>query len=119
MLERLADYDDELMEQLLEDVPPPRDKVFDDLSKELRDGLICPVLMGSAETSHGIFRLLKALRHEAPFVGDTAKRLKVDGAPSCAYILKTFHTAPAASCHSSACSPAPSPTAPRSRRCRR
>ena len=49
MLEKLADYDDELMEQLLEDVPPPRDKVFDDLSKELRDGLICPVLLGSAE----------------------------------------------------------------------
>ena len=93
MLEKLADYDDELMEQLLEDVPPPRDKVFDDLSKELREGLICPVLIGSAETSHGIFRLLKALRHEAPFVGDTAKRLEVDGAPSCAYILKTFHTA--------------------------
>ncbi|MGB0056485.1 MAG: elongation factor G [Methyloceanibacter sp.] len=93
MLEKLADYDDELMEQLLEDVPPPRDKVFDDLSKELRDGLICPVLMGSAETSHGIFRLLKALRHEVPFVASTVKRLKVDGAPSCAYVLKTFHTA--------------------------
>ena len=31
MLEQLADYDDELMEQLLDDVPPPRDKVFDDL----------------------------------------------------------------------------------------
>lgn len=93
MLEKLADYDDELMEQLLEDVPPPRDKVFDDLSKELRDGLICPVLMGSAETSHGIFRLLKALRHEAPFVATTAKRLGVDKAASCAYILKTFHTA--------------------------
>ncbi len=93
MLEKLADYDDELMEQLLEDVPPPRDKVFDDLSKELRDGVICPVLMGSAENGNGILRLLKALRHEAPFVEATAKRLKVDGAPSCAYILKTFHTA--------------------------
>jgi elongation factor G len=93
MLEKLADYDDELMEQLLEDVPPPRDKVFDDLSKELRDGVICPVLMGSAENGNGILRLLKALRHEAPFVGATAKRLKVDGAPSCAHILKTFHTA--------------------------
>ena len=69
MLEKLADYDDELMEQLLEDVPPPRDKVFDDLSKELRDGLICPVLIGSAENGNGILRLLKALRHEAPFVG--------------------------------------------------
>ena len=93
MLEKLADYDDELMEQLLEDVPPPRDKVFDDLSKELRDGLICPVLLGSAETSHGIFRLLKALRHEAPFVEATAKRLGVDKKPSAAFIAKTFHTA--------------------------
>ena len=46
MLETLADHDDELMEQLLEDIPPPRDKVFDDLAKELRDGLICPVLIG-------------------------------------------------------------------------
>ena len=93
MLEKLADYDDELMEQLLEDVPPPRDKVFDDLSKELRDGLICPVLLGSAENGHGILRLLKALRHEAPFVEVTAKRLGVAAAPTCAYVLKTFHTA--------------------------
>ena len=93
MLEKLADYDDELMEQLLEDVPPPRDKVFDDLSKELREGLICPVLLGSAETAHGILRLLKALRHEAPFVEATAKRLGVDSAPSAAAIVKTFHTA--------------------------
>jgi elongation factor G len=93
MLEKLADYDDELMEQLLEDVPPPRDKVFDDLSKEFREGLICPVVMGSAENGHGILRLLKALRHEAPFVQATAKRLGVDKAPSCAFVAKTFHTA--------------------------
>jgi len=93
MLEKLADYDDELMEQLLEDVPPPRDKIFDDLSKELRDGLICPVLLGSAETSHGIFMLLKALRHEVPFVESTVKRLGVDKTPSCAFVAKTFHTA--------------------------
>jgi elongation factor G len=92
MLEKLADYDDELMEQLLEDVPPPRDKVFDDLSKEFSDGLICPVLMGSAENGNGILRLLKALRHEAPFVQSTAKRLGVDKAPSCAFVAKTFHT---------------------------
>ncbi|MCJ7526654.1 MAG: elongation factor G, partial [Methyloceanibacter sp.] len=93
MLEKLADYDDELMEQLLEDVPPPRDKVFDDLSKEFTDGLICPVLLGSAESGHGIFRLLKALRHEAPFVEATIKRLGVAKVPSCAFVAKTFHTA--------------------------
>jgi elongation factor G len=93
MLEQLADYDDALMEQLLEDVPPPRDRVFDDLSTELREGLICPVLLGSAENGNGILRLLKALRHEAPFVTSTAERLGVAGASSCAYVMKTFHTA--------------------------
>jgi elongation factor G len=92
MLEKLADYDDELMEQLLEDVPPPRDKIFDDLSKELREGQICPVFMGSAENGNGIWRLLKALRHEAPFVQNTVERLGVSDAASCAYVLKTFQT---------------------------
>src|SRR5213079_3772249 len=77
MLETLADHDDELMEQLLEDIQPPRDKVFDDLSKELRDGLVCPVLMGSATRTNGVLRLMKALRHESPDVGATAKRLGV------------------------------------------
>ena len=48
MLEKLADHDDALMEQLLEDIQPPRDAVFDDLARELREGLICPVLLGSA-----------------------------------------------------------------------
>ncbi len=33
MLERLADYDDELMEELLGDMEPPRDRIFDDLAK--------------------------------------------------------------------------------------
>src|SRR6185436_2872287 len=79
MLEKLADHDDELMEQLLADVPPPRDKVFDDLAKELRDGLVVPVLMGVATRTNGVLRLLKALRHEAPSVAATAKRLGVTG----------------------------------------
>src|SRR5450631_2756703 len=72
MLETLADHDDELMEQLLADIPPPRDRVFDDLSKELRDGLVCPVLMGVATRTNGVLRLMKALRHEAPGIASTA-----------------------------------------------
>jgi elongation factor G len=93
MLEKLADHDDELMEQLLEDIPPPRDKVFDDLSKELRDGIICPVLIGSATRTNGVLRLLKALRHEAPGIGDTVKRLGVTSkGESIAYVMKTLHT---------------------------
>ena len=34
MPETLADHDDELMEQLLEDIQPPRDKVFDVLTRD-------------------------------------------------------------------------------------
>src|ERR1700761_9567658 len=88
MLETLADHDDELMEQLLEDIQPPRDKVFDDLTRELRDGLVCPVLMGTATRTNGVLRLLKALRHESPGITETAKRLGVKaGNDGLVYVL--------------------------------
>ena len=92
MLEKLADYDDELMEQLLSDIAPGRDKVFGDLVAEFKRGQICPVFFGSAEHGNGLSRLLKALRHEAPFVEETAKRLGLGSAKSAAYIMKTIHT---------------------------
>jgi elongation factor G len=82
------------MEQLLEDIPQPRDKVFDDLGKEQRDGLICPVLIGVATRTNGVLRLLKALRHESQGIEATAKRLGIKGGnDQVAYVLKTFHTA--------------------------
>src|ERR1700744_3155110 len=93
MRDPLADHDDELMEQLPEDIPPPRDKVFDDLAKEQRDGLICPVLIGVASRTNGVLRLLKALRHESHGIEAIAKRLGIKGNDPVAYVLKTFHTA--------------------------
>jgi elongation factor G len=93
MLEKLADHDDELMEQLLEDITPPRDKVFDDLARELRDGAICPVLLGVATRTNGVQRLLKALRHEAPGIAETTKRLNVKtSGDAVSYVMKTFQT---------------------------
>jgi elongation factor G len=92
MLETLADHDDELMEQLLADIPPPRDRVFDDLAKELRDGLVCPVLIGVATRTNGVLRLMKALRHEAPGIAATAKRLGIKAGDAVGLVLKTFHT---------------------------
>ena len=92
MLEKLADHDDSLMEQLLEDIPPPRDAVFDDLARELRDGLICPVLLGSALRENGVLRLMKALRHEAPGIAETAKRFGVtETKEALGYVFKTLH----------------------------
>src|SRR5882762_6362436 len=92
MLEKLADHDDALMEQLLDDIQPPRDAVFDDLARELRDGLICPVLLGSAARGNGVLRLMKALRHESPGVAETAKRLGVKASKEAlGYVFKTVH----------------------------
>ena len=92
MLEQIADYDDDLMEQLLDDIEPPRDQVFEDLARDLKDGLICPVLLGSAANGNGIVRLLKALRHEAPYVAETADRLGVSECGGTAHVIKTIHT---------------------------
>jgi elongation factor G len=92
MLEKLADHDDALMEQLLDDIQPPRDAVFDDLARELREGVICPVLIGSAARENGVLRLMKALRHEAPGVAETARRLGVkEQKEALGYVFKTLH----------------------------
>lgn len=92
MLEKLADFDDALMEALLEDATPDPQTVFADLAQELGDGLITPVFLGSAATGGGVRRLLKALRHEAPRNGAALKRVLGDkpDASASAYVMKTF-----------------------------
>jgi elongation factor G len=93
MLERLADYDDALMEQLLEDRTPSLDLVFDDLAREMRAGDIAPLFLGAAHSGAGARRLLKALRHETPSAHDTTSRLGVQG-PGMLF-MKVSHAAPA------------------------
>src|SRR5579862_2230083 len=94
MLEKLADYDEHLMEELLSDIEPPRDEVFEDLAKELAEGLIVPVLMGSAEKDNGVHRLLKALRHEVPEVDAVEARLGIrTTGDAIVQILKTYNGA--------------------------
>lgn len=92
MLETLADYDDHLMEELLEDIDPPADEIYRDLAIDVQTGKIVPVFMASAEQGFGVRRLLKALRHELPGFAHTRARL---GATSDtrAIIVKTVQTA--------------------------
>lgn len=93
MLEKLADYDELLMEELLSDVDPGRDQVFDDLRREMAHSQIVPVLIGSAESDHGIRRLLKALRHEVPQVNTLTERQSLTlGADTLVQIIKTYHS---------------------------
>ena len=89
MLEQLADHDDELLEQLLMDQAPTREKVLQDLARETGDNLGVSVLFGSASSSWGVRRLLKAMRHEVPGPQGAADRLGVSD-PSL-YVFKTIH----------------------------
>jgi elongation factor G len=85
MLEQIADFDDELLEQLLNEQTPSPALVFSDLASELRQSQITPVFLGSAANGFGVRRLLKALRHETPDAGAAAARLGLDG--PCAYVF--------------------------------
>lgn len=92
MLEHLADFDDHLLEELLEDKSPPAGEVYDSLGKDLAADLIVPVFFGSAEKGSGLRRLLKALRHEVPDVSATARRRGIAAAGEpVAQIFKTVH----------------------------
>ena len=94
MLEALADFDDGLLEKLLEDVVPSTDEIYAGLTRDLQQDLIVPVFFGSAEGMHGINRLLKALRHEAPEPKVTAERLGIKaGTGACARVFKSLHAA--------------------------
>jgi len=96
MLESLADFDDDLMEQILEDAIPATDEVYQQLTKDLREGLIVPVFVGAAEHDHGVRRLLKALRHETPDPDATAERLGLDmDGEAVVQVFKTVHAAQA------------------------
>ena len=91
LLEALADFDDTLLEQLLEDVVPPPAEIYQQLAKDLADDLIVPVLIGAAESDHGIRRLLKLLRHEVPEPDKTAERLGLPANLFSALVFKTVH----------------------------
>lgn len=92
LLETIADFDDGLLEKLLEDVIPSADEIYDGLARDLQQDRIVPVFFGSAEGMHGITRLLKALRHEAPGPQQTAKRLGLpETAEPMARVFKTMH----------------------------
>ena len=74
MLETLSEFDDALLEQLIEDVAPEKSLIYRDMHDEFGADLIAPVLLGAGDRENGVRRLLKALRHDAPVASVTAKR---------------------------------------------
>ncbi|WP_017662027.1 elongation factor G [Baaleninema simplex] len=94
MLESLADFDDRLLEELLEDIEPPQEEIVKDLKMELGADLIVPVFLGVATEDYGVRHLLDALLRETPEPSETAKRRGIDAKPDkpIAQVLKTYYT---------------------------
>lgn len=91
LLEILADFDDTLLEQLLEDVVPEKQEIYGYVAKELAGDRIVPVMLGAAEHMHGVERLMKALRHDTPGPEATAERLGVPAGEPLLQVFKTYH----------------------------
>ncbi|MEA5572145.1 elongation factor G [Calothrix sp. UHCC 0171] len=94
MLEALANFDDHLLEELLEDIEPPQEEILKDLKLELGADLVVPVFFGVAELDYGIRPLLEAIWREAPEPETTAERrgIPANHNTPIAQVLKTFYT---------------------------
>jgi elongation factor G len=95
MLEVLADFDDHLLEELIEDINPPQDEILKDLKQDLSADLIVPVFFGIAEQDYGVRPLLDALVKESPAPNITGERRglqnKSEG-ETLVQVLKTYFT---------------------------
>src|SRR5436190_5847340 len=92
LVEKLADFDDALLEQLLEDMQPSKEEIYKHLTQDVQKGLIVPVFVAAAGQDYGVRRLWKALRHETPTPDVTAARLGIEptGEPLI-QVFKTYH----------------------------
>jgi elongation factor G len=66
LLESLADFDDELLSQLIEDKTPMTAEVFAVARKVVGHGDLVSAFLGAASHGNGVTRLMKSLRHECP-----------------------------------------------------
>lgn len=75
LLELLADFDDALLEQIIEDQRPLTEDIYKVATSALQHHELVPALIGSAIHGNGILRLMKSLRHEVPSSDALRERL--------------------------------------------
>ena len=69
LLEAMADFDDHLMEELLEGIEPPLDEIEKDLCEECSHDQIVPVLVAAGRSSAGVPALVRAMEKMVPVAG--------------------------------------------------
>lgn len=79
LLEDLSDFDDRLLEQLIEDKVPASGALYAIAAREVQDNVVMPAFLGAAAHHNGVTRLMKALRHETPPVDVLRRRLAGGG----------------------------------------
>lgn len=93
MLETLSNFDDHLLEELLEDIEPAQEEIFQDLKMELGADQIVPVFVGVADRDFGIRPLLQALLRESPEPDTIAEHRQIPMTDEVlAQVLKTYYT---------------------------
>jgi elongation factor G len=97
LLEALADFDDHLMEELLEGIEPPPDEIARDLCVDCTHDQIVAVLAGAASVGAGATALGNAIETLLPAPNVTPRRdvdgreiVPVDGGPVIAQVCKTI-----------------------------
>jgi elongation factor G len=96
LLEAMADFDDQLMEELLEGQEPPVDEVERDLCSECSHDQIVPVVVASGATGAGVAALVRAMERWLPSPADAVmndaegRPIQPDpNGPVIAYVIKT------------------------------
>jgi elongation factor G len=74
LLESYADFDEKLLEELVEDRQPQASAVYGIASRTLQQNAIVSCFIGSATKGFGMTRLMKSLRHDAPGIETTRAR---------------------------------------------
>jgi len=96
LLEAMADFDDHLMEELLEGIEPPLDEIERDLCEECSHDQVVPVLVSAGLSGAGVAALARAIEKwfpspaQAPHLDAEGRPLDPDpNAPVVARIIKT------------------------------
>ena len=92
LLESLADFDDSLLENLLEDKIPSEEEVSNFLRATLAEANVAPVFMGATEKDWGVRRLLQEIISIGPNHVSSArlKEIDMDTAAPLGQIIKTY-----------------------------
>ena len=80
LLEAMADFDDHLMEELLEGVEPPLEEIERDLCSECSHDQVVPVLVASGMSGTGVAALVRAIEKWLPSPAD-APQVDAEGRP--------------------------------------